>query len=485
LRKLHVAAFAAAVFVAAGIAPSFADGSAVNVAAVTATIASGSATLATSGTQIAAADFGSPPSGEIPILYNDHHVYANPDRLKQNRVLAALVKNGVIMVPLRSMFEEMGAQVTYNGASKTVTAQKAGASVQVTLGKSEAVINGESRPLDVPPEIYKGVLLVPIRVMSEALGAYVQWVPDRRIAVVRFIPPTPVPPPPPPPPPPPTLAPTPTPTPKPVMHHGFAQAGYTWGKTYNEFAAGQAAVGQSYVAAGGYEAGEFAFKIDWRQDTYNSTVNGTVPTANQAPVCNPSLQTGLGAQPPGSPTTFFNTIDGGVCYTPPFKGRDSNVDVRLEYRIWKPANLYIGAAYGQDTMNTGYPRLSGPGGGLEILPNLDPKGGWTWFASAFDFPTQQGNYQVNDPNSSNFSNVYRLRYNMIKYDVGISYTFSQNFPMYIYGGFGGDRMSGNSVTLVSCTPGLPPPSVGCPPVSTPTLFSRTHSGPYAGVGLRF
>src|ERR1700680_1333361 len=54
---------------------------------------------------VAAADFGSPPSGEIPILFNDHHVYANPDRLKQNRVLAAIVKNGVILVPLRSMFE--------------------------------------------------------------------------------------------------------------------------------------------------------------------------------------------------------------------------------------------------------------------------------------------------------------------------------------------------------------------------------------------
>ena len=94
MRKLHVAAFVATLFVAAGIAPSFADGSAVNVAAVKATIASGTATLATSGTQVAA-DFGQPPSGEIPILYNDHHVYANPSILRQNRTLGALIKNGV------------------------------------------------------------------------------------------------------------------------------------------------------------------------------------------------------------------------------------------------------------------------------------------------------------------------------------------------------------------------------------------------------
>ncbi|MBV8299256.1 MAG: hypothetical protein JO083_06920, partial [Candidatus Eremiobacteraeota bacterium] len=38
------------------------------------------------------ADFGTPPSGEVPILFNDRHVYTKPDRLKANRVLAALVR---------------------------------------------------------------------------------------------------------------------------------------------------------------------------------------------------------------------------------------------------------------------------------------------------------------------------------------------------------------------------------------------------------
>ena len=120
---------------------------------------------------VAAADFGSPPSGEIPILFNDQHVYAKPDIDKQNRVLAALVKGGRIFVPLRSMFEQMGATVSASADGKTITALKSGTSVSVTLGKSEVVINGESRPLDVPPMLYNGVVLVPVRVLSEALGA--------------------------------------------------------------------------------------------------------------------------------------------------------------------------------------------------------------------------------------------------------------------------------------------------------------------------
>ena len=175
------------------------------------------------------ADFGAPPSGEIPILYNDRHVYANPDVLKQGRVLAALVRNGTLFIPLRSMFEQMGGTVSYDPASKTATVTKPGASVAVTVGKPEVVINGESRPLDVPPILYHGDVLVPVRVISETMGAYVQWVPDRHIVVVRYIPPTPPPTEAPPPPAPPaTMAPPPPPpaTPKPLTLGGYLRSYY-------------------------------------------------------------------------------------------------------------------------------------------------------------------------------------------------------------------------------------------------------------------
>ncbi|MHB8442738.1 MAG: hypothetical protein ACYC8W_09855, partial [Candidatus Tyrphobacter sp.] len=46
---------------------------------------------------------GTSPSGQIPILYNDHHVYSKPDVLKQDRVLSALIRGNTILIPLRSM----------------------------------------------------------------------------------------------------------------------------------------------------------------------------------------------------------------------------------------------------------------------------------------------------------------------------------------------------------------------------------------------
>ena len=108
----------------------------------------------------AAPDFGAPPSGQIPILFNDRHVYANPDVLKQGRVLAAFVRDGTIYIPLRSMFEQMGATVSYDPTSKTARVSKPGADVVVTVGKPVVVINGESRPLDVPPIVYHGDLQI-------------------------------------------------------------------------------------------------------------------------------------------------------------------------------------------------------------------------------------------------------------------------------------------------------------------------------------
>jgi hypothetical protein len=403
-------------------------------------------------------NFGSPPSGEIPILYNDHHVYANPSILKQNRTLAALVKNGVILVPLRSMFEAMGASVSWDAAAKTATAQKEGASVQVTLGKAEAVINGEARPLDVPPMMYKGNVLVPVRVMSEALGAYVQWVPDRRITVVRYIPPTPVPTPPPTPPPTPvpTPAPTPTPTPKPTPGYlGFAQGAYVFHRISNEFAA-QATTTGSYQYSAALLFNPFAIEAGLRSDQYNTTVNGVVPALPT--VCNPSLAPN--PQAPGTPVTFFNTIDGGQCYVPQFQARQTLGYAKVMYKIFDP-HFYIGLSWLGQATNYGYPKLNGFGAGLEKLPDLNET--LSFHGSYYYYWNSSAQYTVNDPNSPHFNTVYTQRYATQVYDVGLDFLFSKTFPVYLYAGWDGDVMVARANAPIN----------------------QTHSGPYVGLGFRF
>ncbi|HVA33145.1 MAG TPA: copper amine oxidase N-terminal domain-containing protein [Candidatus Baltobacteraceae bacterium] len=391
------------------------------------------------------ANFGSPPSGQIPILYNDHHVYAKPDVLKQGRVLAALVRGGTLLIPLRSMFEQMGATVSYAAGTKTVTVTKPGAEVKVTVGKPEVVINGETRPLDVPPMIYKGTVLVPIRVISEGMGAYVQWVPDQHVVVVRYIPPTP------PPTPAPTMAPTappPTPTPTPAAtpyYDRYVAGDYIISpKVYNEFNGGITSSnntnGFSYRLHG---AVEFALlnlpwmvEGDYRQ--YNYPRTNTQVTAIGGLYSYPC--------PPGC---------SGVT------GRDYALDVHAGLRVINP-RIYIGVGYMWRGNNAGYPAQNGVGFGLEKLPNLQRA--FDFYASAYYYPTVKGTYVSTNPIGCSLAAPcnYGVAYNVLRYDIGVEYSF-ENIPLFIEGGFLGDR--------------------GWNQQSAPAPFAE--NGPYVGIGIKF
>lgn len=86
-----------------------------------------------------------------------------------------VIENGRTLVPLRAIFEELGADVTWNGVLRTVTANSEGNTIVLTINSNVAYINGKSVNLEVPAKIRAGRTLVPLRFVSEALGAYVGW----------------------------------------------------------------------------------------------------------------------------------------------------------------------------------------------------------------------------------------------------------------------------------------------------------------------
>jgi hypothetical protein len=393
------------------------------------------------------ANFGSPPSGQIPILFNDHHVYAKPDVLKQGRVLAALVRGGTVLIPLRSMFEQMGATVSYNAASKTVDVSKPGADVKVTVGKPEVVINGETRPLDVPPMMYQGHVLVPVRVISEGMGAYVQWVPDKQVVVVRYLPPTPPPSPTPAPTEAPTVAPTPTPTPVPTPYlEKFVVGDYLFSpKVYNEFNNGATTGNQngfSYAIRGG---GEFnLFNIPWmlegdyRQFNYPHNCDSFVVGGTSAPNC---YVTGIGGN-------YATAVPG-------FTVRDYDFDARLGVRVLNP-RIYIGVGYIWKGNNAGYPHMNNIGFGIEKLPDLDQA--FSVYGSAWYYPNVHGNTDA----SYSGGTSYDLAYNILKVQLGISYAFKDS-PLFLEAGVLGESMKNK--------------------INAPTDASL--SAIYAGIGLKF
>jgi hypothetical protein len=82
-------------------------------------------------------------------------------------------KNNRIMVPLRVISENLGAQVNWSGANVTLT--KKDLTVTVTKNSSTAIKNGETVTLDVKPYLKNNRLFVPLRFIAETFGAVVGY----------------------------------------------------------------------------------------------------------------------------------------------------------------------------------------------------------------------------------------------------------------------------------------------------------------------
>lgn len=100
-------------------------------------------------------------------------VYIDGDKITFE--VPPVVENGRSLVPLRAIFEELGADVDWNRDTKTVTAYKDGSTIVLTINSTKAYINGSLVKLEVPAKIKDGKTLVPLRFVSEAMKAYVGW----------------------------------------------------------------------------------------------------------------------------------------------------------------------------------------------------------------------------------------------------------------------------------------------------------------------
>jgi len=85
------------------------------------------------------------------------------------------IENGRILVPLRAVFEKMGAEVNWDSATATVTAVKGSTAVVLQIGSLAPTINGNVKPIDVAGKIVDGRTLAPLRFVCEAFGGTVDW----------------------------------------------------------------------------------------------------------------------------------------------------------------------------------------------------------------------------------------------------------------------------------------------------------------------
>lgn len=82
---------------------------------------------------------------------------------------------GRTMVPIRAIFESMGASVIWDQNTSSVTSKKGGTTVVMKLNSTDMYVNGKTVKMDVAPAVVDGRTLAPARFVAEAFGANVQW----------------------------------------------------------------------------------------------------------------------------------------------------------------------------------------------------------------------------------------------------------------------------------------------------------------------
>lgn len=98
-----------------------------------------------------------------------------------------VIVNERTLVPMRTIFEALGAEVDWreeNGV-QTITATTEDTTINMTINSQEYFVNGERKELDVPAQLMNDKTMVPLRAISESLGCYVGWDQDAKTVVIQ------------------------------------------------------------------------------------------------------------------------------------------------------------------------------------------------------------------------------------------------------------------------------------------------------------
>lgn len=114
-------------------------------------------------------------NNSLIVLAEDLDIIVRVDGQHLNFDQPPVIINGRTMVPLRAIFERLGAIVNWEAPTNTITANKEETSIILKVGDTIAYVNSEVKTLDSPPVIIGERTLVPVRFISETLGGEVRW----------------------------------------------------------------------------------------------------------------------------------------------------------------------------------------------------------------------------------------------------------------------------------------------------------------------
>lgn len=126
--------------------------------------------------------------GSIVLLLNNPYMVVNGVSRQidpQNISVVPTVTQGRVLLPIRSIVEEIGGTVEWNGSEQTVTISAWQNTVEIPLYSENVYVNGEIRTFKVPARAENGRTLVPIRHL-DWLGCEVEWLPETQSVLIHY-----------------------------------------------------------------------------------------------------------------------------------------------------------------------------------------------------------------------------------------------------------------------------------------------------------
>ena len=96
-----------------------------------------------------------------------------------------VIENSRTLIPMRAIFEAIGAEIEWLPKEETVVARKDGTVIKISIGSNAMYVNDELTVLEVPAKIISSRTMVPLRAVSEALGAEVGWDAVNKIITIK------------------------------------------------------------------------------------------------------------------------------------------------------------------------------------------------------------------------------------------------------------------------------------------------------------
>ena len=109
------------------------------------------------------------------VIFADSGVKVELDGKRIEFDVLPVIKNGRTLVPMRAIFEELGAQVDWEGTTQTITAKGKDVTIKMQIGSNILIKNGEKIVLDVEPQLVGGRTMVPVRAVSDSFNVLVDW----------------------------------------------------------------------------------------------------------------------------------------------------------------------------------------------------------------------------------------------------------------------------------------------------------------------